>query len=158
MRTSSVTSRPDYLVCPLCEVAQLRPLEDLPVERDGHGVVVDDYLTVPGRDGLWAAGDCATVTDAKTGKPYPPTVQFALREGRTVAHNIYASVRGRPLEPFHFEPPATLSVMGHYAACAESSFPRGIAQTIDFGYHNGANGDGSHEVTTPAPKARLGAG
>ncbi len=173
-------------------------LEDLPVESDGHGaVMVDDYLAVPERDGLWAAGDCAAVTDTKTGEPCPSTAQFALREGRTLAHNIYASMHGLPLEPFHFEPPATLSVIGHHAACAEIKrlrlsgllawlvwgafylpkvrglerkarvlldwiielfFPRDIAQTVDFGYHNGANSGGSHAVTTPAPEARLGAG
>ena len=95
-------------------------LEDLPVERDKRGaVVVDDCLAVPGRDGLWAAGDCAAVTDAETGDSCPPTAQFALREARTVAKNICASVYGRPPKPFRFAPPATLSVTGRHAACAE---------------------------------------
>jgi NADH dehydrogenase len=174
-------------------------LEDLPVERDGRGaVVVDDHLAVPGREGLWAAGDCAAATDAKTGEPCPPTAQFALREARTVAENIHASVRGRPLEPFSFDPPAKLSVLGQHAAVAEIKglrfsgllawlvwsafylpklpglerkarvlldwvielfFPRDIAQTVDFGYHNnGAGADGTAEATTPAPEARSRAG
>jgi NADH:ubiquinone reductase (H+-translocating) len=174
-------------------------LEDLPVERDGHGaVVVDDHLAVPGRDGLWAAGDCAAATDAKTGEPCPPTAQFALREARTVAENIYASVRGRPFEPFSFDPLVKLSVLGQHAAVAEIKglrfygllawlvwgafylpklpglerkarvlldwvielfFPRDIAQTVDFGYHNNdADADGTAEATTPAPEARWRAG
>ncbi|MGH2523120.1 MAG: NAD(P)/FAD-dependent oxidoreductase, partial [Anaerolineales bacterium] len=56
-------------------------LAGLPVERDKRGaVLVEGTLAVPGQPGLWALGDCAAVTDGKTGKPCPPTAQFALRE------------------------------------------------------------------------------
>jgi NADH:ubiquinone reductase (H+-translocating) len=95
-------------------------LQDLPVERDRRGAVpVDKNLAVPGYARLWAAGDCAAVTDAKTGEPCPPTAQFALREAYALAHNIHASVRGRPLKPFHFSGLGTLCVVGHHTACAE---------------------------------------
>jgi NADH dehydrogenase len=95
-------------------------LQDLPVEHDKRGAVpVDENLAVPGSIGLWAAGDCAAVTDAKTGEPCPPTAQFALREAYTLAHNIHASVCGRPLKPFHFSGLGTLCVVGHHTACAE---------------------------------------
>ena len=95
-------------------------LGDLPVEHDKRGAVpVDDDLAVSGHAGLWAVGDCAAVTDAKTGEPCPPTAQFALREAYTLAHNIHASVRGRPLKPFHFSGLGTLCVVGHHTACAE---------------------------------------
>src|SRR5262249_53372369 len=79
----------------------------------------DKTLAVPGRPGLWAVGDCAAITDARTGQPCPPTAQFALREARTLAHNIHASVRGLPLTPFHFDALGTLCVVGHHTACAE---------------------------------------
>jgi NADH dehydrogenase len=95
-------------------------LRSLPVEHDKRGaVLVDDNLAVPGHPGLWAAGDCAAVKDAKTGEPCPPTAQFALREAYTLAHNVHASVRGRPLQPFHFSGLGTLCVVGHHTACAE---------------------------------------
>jgi NADH dehydrogenase len=95
-------------------------LQDLPVELDKRGAVpVDENLAVPGAAGLWAAGDCAAVTDAKTGEPCPPTAQFALREAYALAHNIHASVRGRLLKPFHFSGLGTLCVVGHHTACAE---------------------------------------
>ncbi len=95
-------------------------LRDLPVAHDKRGAVpVDENLAVPGDAGLWAAGDCAAVTDAKTGEPCPPTAQFALREASALAHNIHASVRGRPLKPFHFSGLGTLCVVGHHTACAE---------------------------------------
>src|SRR5262249_11523406 len=58
-------------------------LETLPVEKDKRGaVVVDSTLRVMGKDTLWAVGDCAAVTDAKNGKPCPPTAQFALRQAK----------------------------------------------------------------------------
>ena len=95
-------------------------LKDLPVEHDRRGAVpVDENLAVSGYDGLWAVGDCAAVTDAKTGERCPPTAQFALREARTLAHNIRASVHGRPPRRFHFGGLGTLCVVGHHTACAE---------------------------------------
>jgi NADH dehydrogenase len=95
-------------------------LQDLPVEHDKRGAVpVDENLAVPGYAGLWAAGDCAAVTDAKTGEPCPPTAQFALREAHTLAHNVHASVRGRSPKAFHFSGLGTLCVVGHHTACAE---------------------------------------
>jgi NADH:ubiquinone reductase (H+-translocating) len=95
-------------------------VQTLPVERDKRGaVMVDKTLAVPGCPGLWAVGDCAAITDAKTGQPCPPTAQFALREARTLAHNIHASVRGLSLVPFHFDALGALCVVGHHTACAE---------------------------------------
>lgn len=95
-------------------------IETLPIERDRRGAaVVDSCLAVPGFPGVWAVGDCAAVQDAKTGKPCPPTAQFALREARTLARNIRASVRGLPLTPFHFKALGVLCVVGHQTACAE---------------------------------------
>jgi len=95
-------------------------LRDLPVEHDKRGAVpVDKNLAVLGHAGLWAVGDCAAVMDAKTGEPCPPTAQYALHEAYTLAHNIYASVRGRPLKPFHYNGLGTLCVVGHHTACAE---------------------------------------
>jgi NADH dehydrogenase len=103
--------------------AGIRPnplVSALPVERDKRGaVVVDDHLAVRGRPGVWAVGDCAAATDARTGASCPATAQFALHEAYTLAHNVHASVRGRPLKAFHFDSPGTLSVVGHRRACAE---------------------------------------
>jgi NADH dehydrogenase len=95
-------------------------LQVLDVERSKRGaVVVDENLAVPGHPGLWAAGDCAAVTDIKTGEPCPPTAQFALREAYALADNIHAATRGKPLKPFHFGGLGTLCVVGHQTACAE---------------------------------------
>jgi NADH dehydrogenase len=99
-------------------------LQTLPAECDKRGaVIVDRTLAVPGQPGVWALGDCAQVTDARSGKLCPPTAQFALREAENVACNIHASVHRRPLQPFHFDALGALCVVGHHTACAELNVP-----------------------------------
>ena len=39
-------------------------------------------------------GDCASITDPHTGKPYPPTAQHAIRQGKVAAKNIVSAVKG----------------------------------------------------------------
>ena len=108
-------------------------LRALPVETDKRGaVVVDANLAAAGHPGLWALGDCAAVTDARTRKFCPPTAQFALREGRTVARNIRASIQGQPLTRFHFDSLGALCVVGHHTACAELAVPFSGGKTVRF--------------------------
>jgi NADH dehydrogenase len=108
-------------------------LEMLPCERDPRGaVIVDRTLGVPGHPGVWALGDCAAVTDARTGEPCPPTAQFALREATVVARNIHAMLQGRALTPFHFDSRGALCVVGHQTACAELTIPFARSRSVRF--------------------------
>jgi NADH dehydrogenase len=108
-------------------------LKSQPFERDKRGAVkVDFTLAVPGHPGVWALGDCAAVNDAKTGKPCPPTAQFAIREAATVARNIAAQLGGRPLKNFHFDSLGALCVVGHQTACAELSVPFARSKSVRF--------------------------
>ena len=104
-----------------------------PFERDKRGAVkVDFTLAVPGHPGVWALGDCAAVNDAKTGKPCPPTAQFAIREAATVARNIAAQLGGWPLKNFHFDSLGALCVVGHQTACAELRVPFARSKSVRF--------------------------
>jgi NADH dehydrogenase len=109
-------------------------VQALPIERDQRGaVVVEPSLAVPGHPGLWALGDCAVVPDLlKPGHACPPTAQFALREAKTLARNLHASVHGRPLKPFQFESLGALCVVGHHTACAELTIPYSGGKTVRF--------------------------
>ena len=99
-------------------------LRSLGLELSKRGaVVVDRHLAVPLHPGIWAAGDGAAVSDARTGEPCPPTAQFALREARLLARNLHASLGGRSLTPFHFNALGALCVVGHHTACAEMRVP-----------------------------------
>ena len=95
-------------------------LSHLPLEHDRRGaVVVEGTLAVPGHPDVWALGDCAAVPNAENGETSPPTAQFALRQAKTLAQNIQASLAGRPLHPFRFKAIGALCVVGHHTACAE---------------------------------------
>jgi NADH:ubiquinone reductase (H+-translocating) len=108
-------------------------VKTLDVETDKRGgVKVDVNLAVPGRPGLWALGDCASVTDGKTGQPCPPTAQFALREANALARNIAAELEGRPLKPFHFDSLGALCVIGYQTACAELTVPFARTKSMRF--------------------------
>src|SRR5215469_10801614 len=108
-------------------------LRSLPIEKDKRGAVkVDSALAVPSHAGVWALGDCAGVTDAKTSKPCPPTAQFAIREAAAVARSIANKLRGRTPRHFHFDSLGALCVVGHQTACAELSVPFFRSKSVRF--------------------------
>jgi NADH dehydrogenase len=108
-------------------------LRNLPVERDQRGaVIVETTLAIKDHPGVWALGDCAAVVDGVTGKPCPPTAQFAIREAPVLAKNIRASLEGGPLQPFHFNSLGALCVVGHQTACAELSIPFARTKSMRF--------------------------
>jgi NADH:ubiquinone reductase (H+-translocating) len=108
-------------------------LRTLSLQTDQRGAaVVDHTMAVPGHPGVWALGDCAALRDAKTGKPCPPTAQFALREARLLARNIRAALQGRAPERFHFNSLGALCVVGHHTACAELTIPFTRGRTMRF--------------------------
>ena len=75
-------------------------------------------LRVPGWSGVWALGDCALVPDGNTGQYHPPTAQHALREGKTLAKNLIATVRGGALKPFSFSTIGQLAAIGRRTGVA----------------------------------------
>ena len=95
-------------------------LQELPIKHSSRGaVLVDRTLAIPDYGNVWALGDCASVPDTKPGKTCPPTAQVATREAVLLAHNIRASLLGRPLKPFCFKSLGTLCIVGYHTACAE---------------------------------------
>jgi NADH dehydrogenase len=108
-------------------------LKSLPTEMDKRGaIIVDATLAVKGHTGLWALGDCAAVSDAKTGKMCPPTAQFALRQAEVLAKNIHAQLKGRSTRAFHFDSLGALCVVGHQTACAELTVPFARTRSVRF--------------------------
>lgn len=79
---------------------------------------VEPSLEVPGWPGVWAVGDCAWISDPRTGQAYPPTAQHALREGRLVARNIAAAIRGDEKKPFVFSTLGQLAAIGRRTGVA----------------------------------------
>jgi NADH dehydrogenase len=77
-------------------------LEKLPCLKERGRLLVNEFLEVPDWPGVWALGDCALVPDRQTGKFCPPTAQHALREGKILAENLLATVRGGGKKPLVF--------------------------------------------------------
>jgi NADH:quinone reductase (non-electrogenic) len=95
-------------------------LSSLTCPRDGRGaVIVDPYLEVAEWPGVFALGDCALVPDGRSGTFYPPTAQHAIREAKTAAINLAASLGVGEKEPFEFDAIGALAVLGHRTAVAE---------------------------------------
>ncbi len=69
-------------------------ISNLETEHSPRGnVVVDKFLKLKNHPNVFALGDCASIMDERTGKPYPPTAQHAVREAKIVSENIISSVR-----------------------------------------------------------------
>jgi NADH dehydrogenase len=93
-------------------------LKKLPLQLEKDRVVVDSTLEVPGYPGVWAAGDCAAVSDPESKLPYPPTAQHALREGKVIGRNIELRLNGQEPRPFQYEAPGQLAAIGRRTGVA----------------------------------------
>jgi NADH:ubiquinone reductase (H+-translocating) len=92
----------------------------LPCAKEGGRLVVNDYFEVPGWPGVYALGDSALVPDAATGKGCPPTAQHALRQGKVLARNLEAAVRGTgQKKPFRFRTIGQLAAIGNRTGVAK---------------------------------------
>ncbi|MGE3909571.1 MAG: FAD-dependent oxidoreductase [Chloroflexota bacterium] len=90
----------------------------LPMERGR--IRVDETLRLAGQDAAWALGDCAAVPlPKKAGEFAPPTAQFAMREGKTLARNIVAAIQGKAPRKFGFTGLGEMVSLGDGSAVAE---------------------------------------
>ncbi len=90
----------------------------LPCEKERGRLLANEYLEVKDWPGVWALGDCASVPDLTTGKNCPPTAQHALREGKIVARNIAAAIRGGKKKRFVFSTIGQLASIGRRTGVA----------------------------------------
>jgi len=94
-------------------------LATLPCQKERGRVAANEYMEVQGWPGVWALGDCAVIPDPHTGQPYPPTAQHALRQGRVVARNILAAIRGGQKTRFVFKTIGLLASIGNRTGVAQ---------------------------------------
>jgi NADH dehydrogenase len=97
---------------------------DLSQELDRAGrVIVNADLSVPGRPGVFVAGDLASFSH-QTGKPLPGVAQVAKQQGARAAANIGRLIAGQPTTPFHYYDPGNMATIGRNAAIADFGFLR----------------------------------
>jgi len=103
------------------EVLQHGGFTESRVNGRGIGVFETDLtLACTNRPGYWAVGDNAGVPDpTRPGRLCPATAQFAVRQARTCAENIIASIDGRPSRKFRFKAMGVLASLGRRAAVAD---------------------------------------
>jgi NADH dehydrogenase len=89
----------------------------LPLDERGR-VRVDGHLRVEGRQHVWALGDCAAVPNAVSDEPDPPTSQHAIRQARTLAHNLQAAREGRALRRHRYRSLGQVATLGRYKGLA----------------------------------------
>lgn len=97
----------------------------LPCIMERGKIVTNEFMEVPDWPGVWAVGDCAAIPDLRTGKPYPPTAQHAIREGKVLAQNIVGAIHGGKKKPFVF------STLGQLAAIGRRT---GVANILGFNF------------------------
>ena len=93
-------------------------LEKLPCPKERGRLLVNEFLEVPDWPGVWALGDCALVPDRQSGKFCPPTAQHALREGKVLAENLVATIRGGRKKRFVFTTIGQLATIGRRTGVA----------------------------------------
>ena len=70
-------------------------IKNLPCDHDKSGrIITNNRLEILGYKDAFAIGDCACIQDPRTGNPYPPTAQHALRQARVAANNIISVING----------------------------------------------------------------
>ena len=94
-------------------------LAALPCQKERGRLVANAFMEVPGWPGVWALGDCAVIQDPSTGRPYPPTAQHALRQGRILAENILAAIGGGQKKAFAFKTIGLLASIGRRTGVAQ---------------------------------------
>jgi NADH:ubiquinone reductase (non-electrogenic) len=88
-----------------------------PLSPRGGRLIVDEFLRLPNRPGVYAAGDCAAVGEP----PLPATAQVAQQQGKYLAGVLERQRRGKgpPPEPFHFKASGMLAYIGGGEALAD---------------------------------------
>ncbi|MFI9803466.1 NAD(P)/FAD-dependent oxidoreductase [Streptomyces sp. NPDC052301] len=103
-------------------------------------LAVTAEMCLPGHDGVFALGDSAAVPDLAKGDGAvcPPTAQHAMRQGRHVAENVIATLRGQSMQRYVHKDLGLVVDLGGKDAVSK---PLGVelrglaAQAVARGYH-----------------------
>jgi NADH dehydrogenase len=85
----------------------------------GNRIGVGPDLTVPDRPEVYAVGDIAAITDAKTKQVLPQLGSVALQSGKHAGATIARRVAGKKTEPFRYHDKGTMATIGRGAAVVQ---------------------------------------
>lgn len=77
-------------------------------------VKVNPDLRAPGFEEVFFVGDCTYILNKETNRPYPPTAQIAMQQGKIIANNLVKLIRNQiDLETFVFDNKGEICSLGH---------------------------------------------
>jgi NADH:ubiquinone reductase (H+-translocating) len=79
-------------------------IKNLACDHDKSGrIIANNHLEIMGFNDAFAIGDCACIQDPRTGNPYPPTAQHAIRQARVAANNIISVINTADVKKVIFD-------------------------------------------------------
>ena len=80
----------------------------------------DATFALPGLERVWALGDCASIIERRTGRPFPATAQHAIHKVHHAARNVLAVLGGavHP-SPFDYTEQGMLVSLGRFRGVGE---------------------------------------
>jgi NADH:ubiquinone reductase (H+-translocating) len=92
-------------------------VKNLDVPKDARGLIlVDDYLRVKDRPGVYAVGDCISI---ESGPRLPALAQSAEQEGEVAGRNLAAEIEGNALRRFRYRSLGQLVDLGSTSALTD---------------------------------------
>lgn len=94
---------------------------DLPLD-ERHRLRCTATLQVMDTPDAFSAGDCAAVPDLTKDDPHAtcsPSAQHAVRQGKLLARNLVAHLRGKPLQDYRHRYAGSVASLGLYRGAAE---------------------------------------
>jgi len=89
----------------------------VPLDPQGR-VIVNEDCSIPGHPEVFVIGDQAHFS-VNGGRPLPALSPVAIQQGRHVAQNIQALLRGDATKPFEYFDKGSMATIGRHAAVAE---------------------------------------
>jgi NADH:quinone reductase (non-electrogenic) len=97
-----------------------RLVQSLPIKlQRGNRIGVGPDLEVPSYPGVYAVGDIAAITDAKTKQVLPQLGSVALQSGEHTGETIARRVAGKSTKPFTYRDKGTMAAIGRHAAVVQ---------------------------------------
>jgi NADH dehydrogenase len=85
----------------------------------GNRIETDEINKVKGYTNIFAIGDVAAVITPQTPTGHPGVAQVAIQQGRHLARNLLAIVRGEETKPFRYNDKGSMATIGKNKAVAD---------------------------------------
>jgi len=85
----------------------------------GNRIGVDEELRIPAHPEVYAVGDVAAITDAKTEQVLPQLGSVALQSGEHAGETIAKRIAGKETKPFKYRDKGTMAAIGRGSAVVQ---------------------------------------